>query len=283
MSPLRTRMIEDMQLHGYSPNTQDAYVGCIYRLAKHYHKSPEQLVEGQIRDYFLHLTRVQKVSRPTATIAICAIKFLFERTLQRPWTSLQLLRPAQQKNLPVVLSREEVSRILGCIYTPVYRVCLSTIYACGLRVSEGALLKVQDVDSSRMMLTVTGKGAKQRLVPLPEKTLRALREFWLTHRSKPWLFPARGSEPGQPRSVVPENIQDAFARAVVKSGVHKAAHVHTLRHSYATHLLEAGVNLRVIQEILGHQSLRTTAIYTHLTKPVLDGASRTINDVINLL
>lgn len=283
MTPLRSRMIEDMQLHGYASRTQGLYVGVIAKFARHYGKSPELISEEELRQYFLHATQVEKISRSYATITLCALKFLFEKTLHRGWPSLQLMRPAKARKLPVVLSKEEVRRILACVYTPVYRVCLTTIYSCGLRLSEGAFLKIEDVDSSRMLLRVTGKGSKQRYVPLPQKTLELLRDFWLSHRSKPWLFPARPSEPGNPKPIRPEGLQEAFARALAKSGVSKRAHVHTLRHSYATHLLEAGVNLRVIQEILGHQSLRTTALYTHLSPEVLQQTSRTINEIIGQL
>lgn len=274
-------MIEDMQLHGYSPQTQQVYVSSIVQLAKHYHKSPELISEEELRQYFLHLTLTRKVSRPTATIALCAIKFLFQNTLKGPWPSLNLMRPPKNKKLPVVLTKEEVSRILNCVHSPVYRVCLTTIYACGLRRSEGARLRVEDIDKARMLLRVVGKGSKERFVPLPDKILRMLREFWLTHRTKPWLFPARGSKPNQPGPINPENLHEAFRCALAKSGVKKAARTHTLRHSYSTHLLEAGVSLRVIQEILGHDSLRTTAVYTHLTPLVLEGASKTVNQIIN--
>jgi len=276
-------MIEDMQLHGYAPSTQHVYVSSIVQLAKHYGKSPELISEEELRQYFLHLSLGQKVSRTTATSALCAIKFLFQNTLQRSWPSLKLMRPRKSKNLPVVLGREEVSRIINCVHTPVYRVCISTIYSCGLRRGEAVGLRIEDVDASRMQLRVLGKGNKQRCVPLPEKTLRRLRELWLTHRSKPWLFPARGSNPHQPEPIDADNLQEVFRRALAQSGVRKAAHLHTLRHSYSTHLLEAGVNLRVIQEILGHQSLRTTAIYTHLTPLVLEGVTRTVNQIINEL
>jgi site-specific recombinase XerD len=146
--------------------------------------------------------------------------------------------------------------------------------------SEGALLKVQDIDSSRMMVRVLGKGSKERDVPLPDRTLFMLREFWQTHRSKEWLFPARIRHDGYSQPVKIKNVQEAFRRAVLRSGVKKAAHVHSLRHSYGTHLLEAGVNLRVIQCILGHQSPRTTAIYTHLTPQVIESVSRTINQIV---
>jgi site-specific recombinase XerD len=274
-------MLEDMQLHGFSGGTQEGYVRSIAKLAKYYHKSPDLISEDELRQYFLNLTQKQKVSHSTATIDLCASKFLFETTRHRPWPSLKLMRPPKHKQLPVVLSREEVFRVLSAVRFPVYRACLSTIYACGLRLREGAFLKVKDVDSSRMMVRVLGKGAKERDVPLPERTLFLLREFWRTHRSRQWLFPARIHHDGYSQPVNPKNVQTAFRQAVQRSGVKKAAHVHSLRHSYGTHLLEAGVNLRVIQCLLGHESPKTTAVYTHLTPQVIESVSQTINQVVS--
>jgi integrase/recombinase XerD len=276
-------MTEDMQVHGYSPSTQHVYLGSIARLAQHYHKSPALISEEELRRYFLDLTCIRKVSRTSATITLCALKFLFQTTLQRPWPSLNLMRPPAREKLPVVLSAEEIRRILACVRQEGYRVCLSTIYACGLRITEGVHLRVEDIDSSRMVIRVLGKGARERLVPLPQKTLGALREFWRTHRSQPWLFPGRRTRPPASGPVLPDTLRQAFAQALRDSGVRKAAHVHTLRHSYATHLLEAGVNLRIIQELLGHRSPRTTALYTHLSLPVLQEAGRAINQMVNAL
>jgi integrase/recombinase XerD len=268
-----------MQLHGYSDSTQEVYVRSIAKLAKHYHKSPDLISEEELRHYFLDLTLMKKASRSTATIELCAIKFFFQNTLQRPWPSLKLMRPPKHHKLPVVLSQEEVYRILDQVDVPVYRACLTTIYSCGLRLSEGAFLKIQDVDSSRMMLRVLGKGSKEREIPLPQRTLELLRECWRTHRSKCWLFPAPTRQAPASKPVALQSLQRAFRRAVQRSAVHKAAHVHTLRHSYATHLLEAGVNLRVIQCLLGHRSPKTTALYTHLTPPVIESVSQTINQM----
>jgi integrase/recombinase XerD len=289
MTPLRTRFVQDMQLHGYSPKTQSCYVGAVYGLAKHYHKSPDLISEEELRQYFLHLTLKKKVARATATIAICAIKFFFQNTVQRPWTSLKLLRPAREKKLPVVLTRQETQQILAAVRTPIYRVCLTTIYSCGLRLSEGALLQIPNLDTSRMLLCVRGKGNKDRLVPLPQKTLELLRQLWPSHHSPLWLFPAltrHGFKYSIENDCGPVHrtlLQRAFRLAVKQSGVPKEAHVHTLRHSYATHLLEAGVNLRIIQAILGHATPNTTAIYTHLTQQVRDSVLGPINDLVNSL
>ena len=287
MSPLRTRFIEDMQLHGYSPKTQVSYAAAIRRMAKYYRKSPDLMTEEDLRRYFLHLTLEKRVARGTATIALCALKFLFQNTLQRPWPSLKLLRPPREKKVPVVLSRQEVQQILSSVRTPICRICLTTIYACGLRLNEGRCLKVSDVDSARMVLHVHGKGSKDRYVPLPQKTLAQLRELWRSHHSPQWLFPAlprtgfQGVAPEEGEPVHATALQGAFERALQQSLVHKAAHIHTLRHSYATHLLEAGVNLRIIQSILGHSTPTTTAIYTHLTQQVRDSVNQPINELVN--
>jgi integrase/recombinase XerD len=269
MTPFRQRMTEDMQLAGYSSKTQEAYVGAVRHLFEHCKCKPSQLSEEQLRQYFLYLTNERKVSRATVTIALCAIKFFFEHTLKREWPTLELVRPRREKKLPVVLSREEVRRILEQVQTPVYRACLKTIYSCGLRLHEGAQLQVSDIDSGRMALHIHGKGGKDRYVPLPDRTLELLREFWKTHRSRLWLFPVWGR--GMKPLIHPptdSTLQETFKRALALAGISKRAHIHTLRHSYATHLLEAGVNLRIIQENLGHSSARTTQIYTHLTPEV---------------
>ncbi len=188
--------------------------------------------------------------------------------------------------MPVVLSRDEVRRILAAVRIPVYRACLTTIYCCGLRLLEGTHLQVPDVDSARMLLHLHGKGKQDRYVPLPQSTLKLLRAFWCTHRSPLWLFPAPTrhglahslAHDGGP--VTRSSLQSAFRRAVQRTGSAKRAHVHTLRHSYATHLLEAGVNLRLIQDNLGHRSPRTTAIYTQLTREVRATQTEPLNQLM---
>jgi site-specific recombinase XerD len=286
MTKLRQRMIEDMQLRGFSARTQECYVRSVAQLAGHFHRSPDQLSEEELRQYFLYLANEKKVARATATIALCGIKFFFEQTVHKDWPTLRFVRPPREKKLPVVLSRGEVRRILAEVRIPVYRACLTTIYACGLRLLEGAHLEVPDIDSARMALHIHGKGKKDRYVPLPEPTLEILREFWRTHRSPQWLFPAptrHGLKHSLANNGGPVNrssLQSAFKRALKKTGIAKRAHVHTLRHSYATHLLEAGFNLRVIQENLGHRSARTTQIYTHLTQEVHQSLVRPLNDLM---
>ncbi len=275
MTALRQRMIEDMQLRGLTVKTQQVYIHTVKQLAEHYDKSPDRISEEELRQYFLHLKNVRQVSPSTFTVALYGIKFLYQHTLRRDWTTLELARPVREKKLPVVLSRAEVRRVLACIHRPHYRVCLSTIYTCGLRVGEGVFLQVQDIDSDRRQVHVRhAKGSKARYVPLPTSTLRMLRQYWGSHRHPVWLFPSpyRGHKP---MSV--GGVQRCFKAALLGSGVQKAATVHTLRHSYATHLLEAGVGLRQIQVFLGHRSPQTTAIYTHLTRNTQDVAAEAIN------
>lgn len=270
MTPLRKRMIEDLQLKGYAVATQRAYLDAVKKLAQHYRRSPEGISEEELRAYFLHLTRTERCAPGTLRIAIAGVRFLFAITLQKHWPVLGLLRAEKERKLPTVLSQSEVRSILHQVRVPVYRVCLQTIYGCGLRISEGVAVEVQGIDGERKVLRIRGKGNKDRQVPLSEPTLESFRAFWKLHRSQPWLFPARMQPRASQRNgpVDVTAVRCAFHAALEASGVRKPATVHSLRHSYATHLLEAGVQLRLIQEILGHNSPQTTAIYTHLTGEV---------------
>jgi integrase/recombinase XerD len=283
MTPLRQKMIEDMQLRGLSARTQDSYVRAVRQLAEHYGKSPDQISDAELRDYFLYLENVKQVSPSTCRVRLNGIKFFYDYTVGRRWPTLELVRPARPQKLPVILSVGEVHRILRCLQKPHYRVCLSTIYGCGLRLLEGVRLQVGHIDSERQMLHIRqGKGQKDRYVPLPERTLALLRGYWLSHRNPLWLFPS-AREGGMATARQPINasgVQKAFRAALQESGVNKAASVHTLRHSWATHLLEAGVNLRLIQAWLGHHSLTTTAIYTHLTVKAERQATERLNELM---
>ena len=279
MSVLRQKMVEDMQLHGFAERTQEAYLLAVSQLARHYHKSPDQINEEELRQYFLFLKNEKQAARATCTIALCGIKFFFQQTLGREWRTFEFLRPQKENKLPVVLSVGEVGRVLGCVHRQRYRVCLTTIYACGLRLLEGVHLQVQQIDGDRQLLHIEqGKGNKDRYVPLPSACLELLRGHWLTHRNPVWLFPSPLEEGHQPMSEA--GLQRAFRTAVQEAGLPKKATVHTLRHSYATHLLEAGVNLRIIQSYLGHASPRTTSIYTHLTSITEARTRHTINDMV---
>jgi len=271
MTPLRQRMLEDMQLRGLAARTQESYLAAVQQLALHYGRSPDLITEQELRQYFLYLVNVKRRAPNTVNVALNAVKFLYTYTLQRPWPFRDLIRPPLPLKLPVVLSVEEVWLVLDQIRLPHYRVCLSVIYAGGLRLLEGVRLQVSQIDSARMQLHIRGgKGNKDRAIPLPERTLTLLRIHWLTHRNPVWLFPSPGLTGDQrPTASAPMNergLQKAFHRAVQEVGLNKPASVHSLRHSWATHLLERGVNLRLIQLWMGHTSLTTTAIYTHLTR-----------------
>jgi len=279
MTVLRQKMIDDMQLRGFAERTQEAYLSAVNQLAKHYRKPPDQIDEEELRQYFLFLKNEKHAARNTCTIALCGIKFFFERTLGREWKTFDFLRPQREKKLPVVLSIAEVRSTLTHVRRPHYRVCLSTIYACGLRLLEGVHLQVSHIDSERHLLHIChGKGGKDRYVPLPPPILRMLRRHWLTHRNPLWLFPSPFQVEKGPMSE--SGVQRAFRAAVRESGISKHATVHTLRHSYATHLLEAGLNLRIIQSYLGHASPTTTAIYTHMTQTSNERTAQTINQVL---
>ncbi len=284
MTPLRQRMIEDLQLKGYRPSTQDHYIRAVRKLCEHFNKSPGKITEDDLRDYFLYCKNVKKWSRSTSTVALCGIKFFYENTIKRSWPTLLFIRPGRNKKLPVILSRNEVHKILHSFRLFRYRVCLSTIYSCGLRVSEGSNLKVEDIDSDRGFINIRqSKGNKDRYVPLPKKTLQLLRQQWSEHCNDVWLFPSvyggkKALNATKPMSK--NSVQVAFKKALKCSGIHKKATVHTLRHSWATHLLEAGINLRLIQVWLGHSSPSTTSVYTHLTKPAQTMAIKSINELM---
>jgi integrase/recombinase XerD len=283
---LRQRMIGDMQLRNFSERTIESYVRAVGQLAGFCWKSPEQVSDEELREYFLYLKNQKRLARATTTIALCGIKFFFESTMKRDWTTMGIPRPRAEHKLPVVLSREDVRAILRSVTELRHRACLSLIYACGLRLGEACRVQVRDVDGKRGLLHVRGaKGNKDRLIPLPPRTLALLRECWKTHRHPTWVFPSLGRGPHErtgnagatATAHVPiSTIQQTFRRALKASGVTKAAVIHTLRHSYATHLLEDGVNLRFIQTWLGHNSPATTSVYTHLTEQASSAAAQQV-------
>lgn len=270
VSPLRKRMFEVMQLHSFSQRTQQSYVRSVAGLAKHYDCSPDLLTPEQIHRYFVHLTCERKLARPTITIALCGIKFFWEKVLEREWSVTNVPTPKREKKLPVVLSRKEVLKILAKITVLRHRACLTLCYCCGLRLQEVCNVKVTDIDRDRGLLHVRGKGSKDRYVPLPPDILPLLEDCWRSHKNPVWLFPwvGRGALQGRlsDQPVPKASVQQAFRKAYLDSGVRKRATVHSLRHAYATHLLEAKVDLRQIQEWLGHSSAQTTTIYAHLTQ-----------------
>jgi site-specific recombinase XerD len=267
---LRQRMLQDLQLAGLSEHTQEAYLRAVRQLADHFHAPPDRLSEQQVRDYFLHLKNDRKFASGSLVVAYSGIKFFYSHTTPREWPTLQRLRVRKEKRLPDVLSVEEVRRLIAAVRTPRNRAFFWTVYSLGLRLEEGLHLQVGDIDGQRMLVHVRrGKGAKDRYVPLPGRTLAVLRQYWATHRHPEWLFPATSRDGHQPATadqpMARSSVQKAMSRVVDELEFKKTISIHSLRHSYATHLLEAGVNLRLIQQYLGHSSLNTTMVYLHLT------------------
>jgi integrase/recombinase XerD len=260
MTPLRQRLVEDLRLRNYSPRTIEIYVAHVARFAKHFGKSPEVLGPEEMRAFQLHLLE-KKVSWSQFNQAVCALRFLYGKTLGRTELVPMLAFGKRPKKLACVLSPEEVAQLLEAARPGRERVLFQTAYACGLRLMEVLSLQVQDIDSARMLLHVRqGKGNKDRLVPLSLKLLTELRAYWRSQRPTQWLFSAKG----QQGPVHPQTVQRQLQRAVKKAGLRKPATMHTLRHSYATHMLEAGVDVMTLQKILGHRQLSTTARYLHL-------------------
>lgn len=229
MTQLRERMLEDLRLRGFSPRTQETYVAAVRQLAAHFHKPPDQLSEEELRQYFLYPTDVRRVSPSTLTLALTGIKFFYQRTLHRDWPILQLVRPPHERKLPTVLSVAEVGKILDHVHNLRYRIFLTTLYACGLRLQEGLQLQVGDIDGERHLLHMRhGKGNKDRLVPLPERCLGLLRLYWSTHRHPTWLFPGAPRQAAlATRPMEASSAQKAFKAALHESGVTKPAIVHT--------------------------------------------------------
>jgi integrase len=285
MSTLRQKMIQDLQLAGLAESTQARYVWWIRRLAAFFRTSPDQLSEKQVREFILYLKNEKRYAAGTLRGAYAAVKFFYTRTVPRPWKSLENLKVPRQKTLPDVLSIPEVRRLIGAVRRDYLRVYLWTVYSCGLRLNEGLHLQVGDIDKDRMLIHVhRGKRAKDRYVPLPPATYSLLRQYWATHRNPAWLFPHKPRHPEAARvAIKPLHrgvVQRAIRRVVDQLGIKKHVTMHTLRHSYATHLLEAGVNLRLIQKYLGHSHLQTTMVYLHLTNVGEEQALATINKLM---
>ena len=258
MTPLRQRMLEDLRRHNYAPRTRQTYVAQIAKLAKHFGVSPDQLTREQVQEY-----RDLLASRDVSWLpqAVAAMQFLYNKTLHRDWTITHPPR-RKAKRLPVVLTPEEVSRLLAAVEPLKVRVLLTTMYGCGLRISDAIGLQIRDIDSQRMVIHIRqSKGRKDRYVPLGAALLEQLRSYWRAERPSIFLFP--GSQPDKPVNIA--TVRQEFRLAKRIAGIDKSCTTHVLRHSYATHCLQAGMDVGVIRQILGHASLETTATYTHVT------------------
>jgi integrase/recombinase XerD len=259
MSPLRRRLIEDMQIRNLSGHTQRAYVEQVVRFGRYFRRSPEHLGPAEIRTYLLHLTQERHLAASSIIVTVSALRFFYTVTLKRPWAVGDDIPASRKaKKLPIVLSPDEVAHFLGAVDNLKHRVLLTVCYATGLRVSEAVRLKPAAIDSQRMVIRVgQGKGNKDRYVMLPPKLLAMLRDYWKRTHPREWLFP--GDRPGQP--ITPSTIDRTCREVRLQCGIGKAVTPHSLRHSFAVHLLEAGTDLRTIQLLLGHRNLGTTARY----------------------
>jgi site-specific recombinase XerD len=267
MGKLRDQMIEDLQLRDYARGTCKAYVDCARAFVAYHRKSPEQLGELEIRQFLMHLLETKKAGPATRKMHVAAIRFLYQVTLRRPEVVASIPWPKVPHGVPEILSGSEVTQLLDAVESMKHRAVIMTAYGAGLRVSEVCSLQVEDIDSKRMTIRVRhGKGNQARYVPLPERVLFLLRRYWVLERpKKPWLF--AGSQAGCPLSSA--SVRYHLTTAAKKTGLAKRVSPHVLRHTFATHLLELGTDIRVIQMLLGHRSIRSTVRYTRVTSGVL--------------
>jgi len=281
-----SKMDKCMQVNGMCDRTRACYARSMRMLVEHFDKTPDLITEEELLDYFVYRQNITGWAPATMRICYSGVNFFFKNVLKKDWHLFNIVHAKREKRLPAVLSRPEVKQILknaGPVHNYAYFV---TVYSCGLRLQEGLYLETSDIDGARKMIHVhRGKGAKDRYVPLPEATYRLLRRYWATHRNKQLIFPAVGRDgQGAPTAVVPmsiDGVQGAFRKAKFAAGIiKKGVSLHTLRHSYATHLLEAGVNLRVIQKNLGHSNIETTMVYLHLTNKGMEDAYHIIDSLM---
>ena len=276
MTPLRQRMIEELKRRNYSARTVNTYVGAIARFARHFKKSPELLGANEIRAWQL-LLHDRGLSFSTYNCHSCALRFLYGVVLGLPDMTTLIPFARRERKLPTLLSQDEIRALLKSITNGRDRVVVTVAYACGLRVSELAALRVKDIDGARKLLHVhAGKGRKDRLIPLPDSLLALLRNYWRVYRPDEWLF--AGETKGTHVDV--RTIQRAVKDAAAAAGIHKHVTPHVLRHCFATHMLEAGIDLRIVQSLLGHNSVVTTCRYHHMARTVVT-ATRSPLDILD--
>jgi integrase/recombinase XerD len=262
MGALYNQMKMDLELKNFSPKTVTCYLTCMVNFVRHYRRSPVEMGEEEIRKYLHYLIHEKKASQSSINQAYSAMKFFYEVSLEKPWNVNRIPRSKIRKKLPVVLSTHEVQSLLFSVANLKHQAILTTIYSAGLRLAEATHLKVSDIDGERMTILVQqGKGNKDRYTVLGQRNLELLRRYYKTYHPVEWLFPSK--DPSQPLSG--SSVQRVFKNALHRAGIKKKASVHTLRHSFATHLLESGTDLYHIQRLLGHTTAKTTSIYLHIT------------------
>ena len=265
MTRLRQMMLEELERRNYAQTTIEGYIRAVEDFACYFHRSPDRLGPQHIREYQAYLFRQRKLAPSSVTQRLAALRFFFIKTLKRSWSVAETPYPKQGRRLPTVLSQEEVSQLINAAPTPFYRILLMTLYATGARRAEVTRLKVSDIDSQRMVIHIQGgKGRKDRDVMLSPVLLEALREYWRRLKPQTWLFPGSRAHTA-PCPITSKVIWHACHQAALRAGLHKRVHPHTLRHCFATHLLEAGADLRTIQMLLGHHDLEETTVYLHLS------------------
>jgi integrase/recombinase XerD len=277
--PLRKRMIEEMEMRNFAPKTIRIYIDVVARFARYFGKSPDRLGAEHVRQYLLHLVHEKKLAWATYKQALAALRYLYRWVLRGPEVVQDVRCPRPERRLPVVLSFNEVQRFFAAVSSFKHRMILMSAYAAGLRISEVVHLEVTDIDSQRMVIRVhQGKRKKDRYTILSPTLLQMLRHYWVAARPVRYLFPGQSLD----RPISASVVQRLCKEAQVKAGIDKTVTPHTLRHSFATHLLEAGTDLRVIQELLGHASPRTTALYTHVSTKLI-GQTKSPLDALDLV
>ena len=279
MTVLRKRMLEDLRVRNYSPRTEKRYIECVANFAKHFGKSPADLGPEEIRSFQVHLVQKKKCSWTVLNQTVCALRFLYSTTLGKDWTVRHIPYAKREKKLPVVLSQREAVALVARVENVKHLTMLLLGYSAGLRVSEIANLEVSDIDSDRMIIKVRqGKGRKDRIVPLSPVLLAIARQHWLNERPRRFMFP--GQDPKRPIST--STIQKVMHNAGKAAGIKKRVTSHTLRHTFATHHLEAGTDLRTLQLLMGHASLRTTSLYLHVSTEKLRSAKTPLELLDNI-
>jgi site-specific recombinase XerD len=273
-------MLEELQRRNYAKSTAEAYIHALKEFAAYYHRPPDQLGPKEIGHFQLHLLRDRKLASPTVKQRLAAVRFFFVHTLKRAFPPNTFHYPKSPQRLPVILSQEEVRRMIDAATSLLHRALLMILYSTGMRRAEVTRLKVSDIDSQRMVVHIKqGKGGKDRDVPLSPKLLETLREYWRWKKPQEYLFPGEAKQGSNGEHLAPKAVYYACKGAARRAGIQKKVGPHTLRHSFATHLLESGADLRTIQLLLGHADIKHTTVYLHLSQRHLHACRNPLDEI----